>query len=112
MRKDWAFMTDKLLVLTTAGSEHEARTIADALVERKLAACVNIVPRIQSVYRWEGKVEQAEEYLLLIKTVKAREAQVRAAIHELHTYELPECIAIPIESGSADYLEWLSASVQ
>jgi periplasmic divalent cation tolerance protein len=112
MRKDWAFMTDKLLVLTTAGSEHEARTIADALVERKLAACVNIVPRIQSVYRWEGKVEQAEEYLLLIKTVKAREDQVRAAIKELHTYDLPECIAIPIESGSAEYLKWLSDSVE
>lgn len=105
-------MTDKLLVLTTAGSENEARTIADTLVERKLAACVNIVPRIQSVYRWEGKVEQAEECLLLIKTVKAREDQVRAAIRELHTYELPECIAIPIESGSADYLKWLSASVE
>ena len=104
-------MTDKLLVLTTAGSENEALTIADTLVERKLAACVNIIPRIQSVYRWEGKIEQAEEYLLLIKTVKAREDQVRAAIRELHAYDLPECIAIPIESGSAEYLKWLSDSV-
>ena len=105
-------MTDKLLVLTTAGSEAEARKIAQALVERGLAACVNIVPRIQSVYRWEGKIEHAEEYLLLIKTVKAREEQVRAAICELHTYGLPECIAIPIASGSADYLKWLSDSVE
>ena len=105
-------MTDKLLVLTTAGSESEARKIAHALVERRLAACVNIVPRIQSVYRWEGKVEEAEEYLLLIKTVKLREEQVRAAIRELHSYELPECIAIPIESGSAEYLKWLSDSVE
>jgi periplasmic divalent cation tolerance protein len=105
-------MTDKLLVLTTAGSESEARKIAHALVERRLAACVNIVPRIQSVYRWEGKVEEAEEYLLLIKTVKQREEQVRAAIRELHSYELPECIAIPIASGSAEYLKWLSESVE
>jgi periplasmic divalent cation tolerance protein len=105
-------MTDKLLVLTTAGSESEARKIAETLVERRLAACVNIVPRIRSVYRWEGKVEQAEEYLLLIKTVRAREEQVCAAIRELHTYDLPECIAIPIESGGADYLKWLSDSVE
>jgi len=105
-------MTDKLLVLTTAGSEAEARKIAQALVERRLAACVNIIPRIQSVYRWEGKVEQAEEFLLLIKTVKAREAEVRAAICELHAYDLPECIAIPIESGSTDYLKWLTDSVR
>jgi periplasmic divalent cation tolerance protein len=105
-------MTDKLLVLTTAGSESEARKIAHALVEPRLAACVNIIPRIHSVYRWEGKVEEAEEYLLLIKTTKAREEEVRAAIRELHSYELPECIAIPIESGSMEYLKWLSESVE
>jgi periplasmic divalent cation tolerance protein len=105
-------MTDKLLVLTTAGSEAEAHVIAQTLVERRLAACVNIIPRAQSVYRWEGKVEQAEEYFLLIKTVKAREEQVRAAIREMHSYDLPECIAISIESGSADYLQWLSDSVE
>src|SRR5260370_26001584 len=105
-------MADKLLVLTTAGSENEALTIADTLVERKVAACVNIVPRIHSVYRWQGKVEQAEEYLLLIKTVKAREAQVRSTIHELHSYDVPECIAISIESGSPEYLKWLSDSVE
>jgi len=105
-------MSDKLIVLTTAGSETEARKIAQTLVERRLAACVNIIPRIQSVYRWEGKVEETEECLLLIKTVKAREDQVRTAIRELHTYDLPECIAIPIESGSAEYLKWLSDSVE
>lgn len=105
-------MTDKLLVLTTAGSENEAVQIAQNLVERKLAACVNVIPRVHSVYRWEGKVEQAEEYLLLIKTVKAREEQVRAAIRELHTYDLPECVAISIESGGAEYLKWWSDSVE
>lgn len=105
-------MTDKLLVLTTAGSEGEAHKIAQMLVERRLAACVNIVPRIQSVYRWEGRVEEAEEYLLLIKTARSREEQVCAAIRELHSYDLPECIAIPIDGGSADYLNWLSDSVE
>ena len=104
-------MTDKLLVLSTTGSESEALKIAQALVERRLAACVNIVPKIHSVYRWEGRVEQAEEYLLLIKTVKAREEQVRAAICELHSYELPECIVIQIESGSAEYLKWVEDSL-
>jgi periplasmic divalent cation tolerance protein len=104
-------MTDKLLILTTAGSEAEARKIAEGLVERRLAACVNIVPRIQSVYRWEGKLEEAEEFLLLIKTSKPREEQVRAAITELHSYELPECIAISIASGSAEYLKWIEESV-
>ena len=105
-------MSDKLIVLTTAGSETEARKMAQTLVERRLAACVNIIPRIQSVYRWEGKVGETEECLLLIKTVKAREDQVRTAIRELHTYDLPECIAIPIESGSGEYLKWLSDSVE
>ena len=105
-------MTDKLLVLTTAGSEAEAQKIAKALVERRLAACVNIVPRIQSVYTWEGKLEQAEEYLMLIKTVKLCEERVHAAIRELHSYELPECISIAIENGSAHYLRWLSEAVE
>jgi len=104
-------MTDKLLVLSTAGSEEEARKIALALVERKLAACVNIVPRIHSVYRWQGKVESADEFLLIIKTTKDREEQVRSAIKELHSYELPECIVIGIDGGSEEYLRWVSESV-
>lgn len=104
-------MTDKVLVLTTTGSEAEAKRIAQALVERRLAACVNIVPRIQSVYKWEGKVETAEEFLLVIKTTKARSADVQAAIRELHSYDLPECISISMEGGSAEYLKWIEESV-
>ena len=104
-------MTDKLLVLTTTGSQAEAEKIAHTLVDRRLAACVNIVPKIQSVYRWEGKVESAEEYLLLIKTRQGREADVCAAIRELHSYELPECIAITVEWGSKEYLQWVTDSV-
>ncbi len=104
-------MTDKLLVLTTAGSEEDAREIAHALVERRLAACVNIVPRIHSVYRWQGKVESADEWLLIIKTTKGREEQVTSAIKELHSYEMPECVVIGIEAGSKEYLDWVGESV-
>jgi periplasmic divalent cation tolerance protein len=104
-------MTDKVLVLTTAGSEEEALKIATGLVERRLAACVNIVPRIQSVYRWKGNVESAEEFLLIIKTTKVRSAEAQAAIRELHSYDLPECIVILMEDGSADYLKWVEESV-
>ena len=104
-------MTDKRIVLTTAGSVDEARRIAEALVERKFAACVNIVPKIVSIYRWQGKVEEAEEWMLLIKTAVAFE-RVRDAILELHSYELPECVSIAIEDGSAEYLKWLVDSVE
>ncbi len=105
-------MTDKLLILTTVGSDSEARKIATALVERRLAACVNIIQKIQSVYRWQDKVEAAEEFLLIIKTVKAQQSQVQSAIRELHSYELPECVAIAVDGGSTEYLEWITNSVK
>jgi periplasmic divalent cation tolerance protein len=105
-------MTDKKLVLTTCGSQPEARRIAHALVERQLAACVNIVPQVASVYRWQGKVETAEESLLVIKTTAAAFERLRAALGELHSYQVPECIEIGIEDGSASYLEWIGESVR
>lgn len=105
-------MTDKRLVLSTAGSEEEARKIANALVERQLAACVNIVPQIESVYRWQGKMESAREWLLLIKTTAEKFPAVRDAIRELHSYDLPECISIHVEDGSAAYLEWIAENVK
>jgi periplasmic divalent cation tolerance protein len=105
-------MTDKRLVLSTAGSEDEARKIANALVERKLAACVNIVPQIESIYRWLGKVESNREWLLLIKTTAEKFAAVRDAIRELHSYELPECIGIVLDDGNSDYLKWIAESVK
>jgi len=105
-------MTDKRIVLSTAGSENEARKIARQLVERRLAACVNIVSRIESTYRWQGKVESNQEWLLLIKTSADRFDSVRDAIRELHSYELPECIAIPIEDGSSEYLDWMEQSLE
>lgn len=104
-------MTDKILVLTTVGSEAEARTIANALVERKLAACANILPRIQSIYRWQGKVEESEEYLLLVKTTEDQFAKLSEAIAELHSYEIPECIALPISHGSEAYLKWIDSTL-
>ena len=100
-------MTDKRIVLTTCGSAEEAERIAHALVERQLAACVNIVPQIRSVYRWQGKVELASEWLLVVKTTAGKFAGVRDAIRELHSYELPECIAIEIVDGSPEYLKWM-----
>ncbi|HEY6370907.1 MAG TPA: divalent-cation tolerance protein CutA [Candidatus Sulfotelmatobacter sp.] len=104
-------MTDKRIVLSTAGSEDEARKIARHLVERRLAACVNIVPQVESIYRWQGQVETAREWLLFVKTSAERFPEVRDAIRQLHSYELPECIAISIEGGSLEYLQWLGSSL-
>src|SRR3954467_13330087 len=103
-------MTEARVVLTTAGSEEEARRIAHALVERQLAACVNIVPRVVSIYRWEGKIESAQEWLLIIKTTAANFPAVRDAVKELHSYDLPECICLTIDAGSDEYLQWISSS--
>lgn len=105
-------MTDKRLVLTTASSVDEARRIAGALVERKLAACVSIVPKIVSIYRWKGKVEESEEWLLWIKTTAQAFPPVRDTIKELHSYELPECMCLTIEDGSAEYLQWIDESLR
>src|SRR5437660_2011291 len=105
-------MSEARIVLSTAGSAEEARKIAQALVERRLAACVNIFPEIESIYRWQGKVESATEWLLLIKTKAANFPAVRDAICALHSYELPECVVIPIEDGSPQYLQWLEDSVK
>ncbi len=105
-------MTDKRLVLTTCGSLEEARSIAHSLVERHLAACVNITPQIESIYRWQGEIETATECLLVIKTTERAFDRLREALTQLHSYDLPECIEIPIEDGSAAYLEWIGESVR
>jgi|SRR3984957_15701201 periplasmic divalent cation tolerance protein len=103
-------MTDKQIILSTAASADEARKIARELVERRLAACVNIIPQIESIYRWQDKVESAQEWLLLIKTNAEQFPAVRDAICELHSYDVPECIALNIEDGSPEYLQWLDDS--
>ena len=100
------------LVLTTAGSDAQAESLARALVERRLAACVNIVHGVCSVFRWKGEVTREEEKLLLIKTTASMLEQVRATVRELHSYETPELIALPVEGGDSDYLAWLSDSLK
>jgi periplasmic divalent cation tolerance protein len=107
-----SYMTDKRLVLTTAASNDEAHKIARALLEGRLAACVNIVSKIESIYRWQGKVEESEEFLLIIKTTEAALKRLQEAIRELHSYELPECIVLPVVDGSQPYLNWIAASVE
>ena len=104
--------TDKRIVLSTTGSKEEAQRIARALVERRLAACVNIVGPIESVYRWKGAVESAEEFLCVVKTTAAAADRVRAAIQELHSYEVAEVVVILIEGGSNEYLSWIAENVK
>lgn len=106
-------MTDKIVVLVTCGSAKEARKIARAVVEQRLAACANIVMTpVRSVYRWKGRVESAKEFLLIIKTTQGRFAALKAEIKRLHSYDVPEIIALPITRGAAAYLAWISDSVR
>jgi periplasmic divalent cation tolerance protein len=99
-----------IIVITNAPDRAIAEKIARALVEQKLAACVNILAGCSSVYRWQGKVETADEVPLLVKTRGEIYAEVEAAIKSLHPYELPEIVAVPVAHGSSEYLEWINAS--
>jgi len=99
------------IVLTTAESKAQAQQIARTLVERRLAACVNVLGPMHSIYRWKGAIENAEEWLLLIKTTVTAAPRVQDAIRELHSYELPECITLEVEDGSREYLAWIAHNV-
>lgn len=101
-------MTDKIVVLSTCDSEEQAERIARRLVDRRLAACVNIVSIARSVYRWKDEVEEAPEWLLVIKSRRESFNALRVEIEKLHTYETPEVIALPIVDGSEAYLAWLT----
>ena len=103
-------MSDKRIILSTAGDKQEAKDIAWALVERKLAACVNVMP-IDSVYRWKDGTEENPEFLLIIKTTAGAFDAVAATIKELNTYKLPECVQLVVEAGASDYLAWIDESV-
>jgi periplasmic divalent cation tolerance protein len=100
-------MTDKIVVLSTCGSTEEAAKIARALVEKKLAACVNVMPAVRSFYRWKDVIEDEQESLLVIKSSRALFNDLRVEIERLHSYEVPEVIAVPVVDGSEGYLEWL-----
>jgi len=101
---------DFRVVLVMAGNEEEARNIARSLVEERLAACVNIVASVHSIYRWRSRIEEANEYMLLIKTGARQLPKLERRVAELHSYEVPEIIAMRLEAGSRPYLEWLAAS--
>ncbi len=97
----------KIVVLVTSGSEAEATKIARGLVEQQLVACVNILPGIRSFFHWEGKVTDETEFLLIAKTVDSLFEQVATAVKSLHSYSTPEVIALPIQDGLQDYLDWI-----
>jgi periplasmic divalent cation tolerance protein len=104
-------MTDALIVFCTCSSREEALKLAHGIVSEDVAACVNILPGGESVYRWQGKIESATEVLLLIKTTHAQFEKLRELIARLHSYETPEVIAVPVVAGSPEYLEWLGAQI-
>jgi periplasmic divalent cation tolerance protein len=98
-------------ILVTAGSRAEARRLARALLEQRLVACANIVPGIESHYWWKGKLDHAREWLLVMKTRRDRFRAVELAVKRLHSYQVPEIIALPLAAGQADYLRWIDASL-
>jgi periplasmic divalent cation tolerance protein len=105
-------VTGRLVVLSTVGKAEDAERIGRALVERRLAACVNVLPAVTSIYRWKGKMEKDEERVLVIKTRAERFASLKQALVLLHPYEVPEVIALPITDGHQPYLDWLDESVE
>jgi periplasmic divalent cation tolerance protein len=105
-------MTDKIVVLNTCASEAEAGRLARLLLDQRLAACVSIIPRLRSLYRWKGAVESSEECLLLIKSSRLLFDRLSAAIEKEHAYEVPEVLALPVLAGSGPYLDWLNANLQ
>jgi periplasmic divalent cation tolerance protein len=103
---------EAVIVLTTTGSADEARTIGRTLVEERLAACVNLLPEMTSIYRWKGDVQEDRESQLIIKTTRAKIDALRTRLHELHSYELPEFIVLAGVTGSPGYLQWLMESTE
>lgn len=105
-------MIEAAVAMTTTNTEREAKHLAALLVKGKLAACVQIVPKILSIYRWEKEIHEDQEYLLIIKTTEKRMKDVRRAIEENHSYEVPEFVVLPVIDGTDDYLEWMADAVK
>ncbi len=104
-------MTDKVIVLTTCNKSEDAEMLAQALIEKRLAACVNVVSGVRSYYRWQGKIENDGEFLLIVKTVRGLVDSLRQELEKLHPYDLPELVVAPIIDGSPNYLAWLEQEV-
>jgi len=100
-----------IAVFLTAANREEARRLAEMLVDRRLAACVQIIPEMESVYRWQGKTERQTEVLLIAKTLSGKFAELETEVRQVHSYETPEIVAVPLVAGSGPYLDWLSASL-
>lgn len=100
-----------IVVMTTVGTEEQANLIAREIVERRQAACVNIVPGVRSIYRWKGKIRKDGELLLIVKTLEGELDDVTATIRELHSYELPEILSFRVDRGEQGFLDWIAASV-
>lgn len=100
-----------IVVMTTVGTEEQANLIAREIVERRQAACVNIVPGVRSIYRWKGKIRKDGELLLIVKTLEGELDGVTATIRELHSYELPEILSFRVDRGEQGFLDWIAASV-
>ena len=105
-------MSNPIVIFVTCGSEEEGLKIANALVEGHLAACVNLISPIRSIYRWEGKIWDEKEWLLIIKTQKDRFEELEKKVKSLHSYSVPEIISLPISEGSSSYLRWIKESTK
>ena len=105
-------MTDKIVVLSACESREEALRVAEALLEKRLAACVNLLPGAESMYHWKGKIERSEETVLLIKSTRKCFEQLKAVLSQAHSYEIPEVLALPVVAGSEGYLDWMDREMK
>jgi periplasmic divalent cation tolerance protein len=104
-------MTDKIIVLVTGGSMRECKKIARSLLDKRLIACANVIPMVRSLYRWQEKIADEKECLMILKSAREHFALLRAEVERLHSYSVPEVIALPIVDGASNYLNWIAASV-
>ncbi len=105
-------MTDKIVVFSTCSTREEAEKIARNLIEERLAACVNVAPGVRSFYRWKGAIEEADEYLLVIKSSRDLFDRLRAVLEKAHTYEVPEVVSVPVVDGAPNYLNWIDGELR
>ncbi len=105
-------MTDKIVILSTCATQEEAEKLARILLDARLAACVNVIPRIRSYYRWKGAIESADECLLVVKSSRELIGSIGAVLEKEHSYEVPELLALPVVEGATNYLNWLLANLR